>query len=62
MPGDVDGQGERQYIRIDRVNYDDADPWPTGPDGGGTSLTRRQPGEYGNDVANWADASPSPGK
>ena len=61
MPGDVDGQGERQYIRIDRVNYDDGDPWPTGPDGAGTSLTRKQPADYGNDIVNWAAAVPTPG-
>jgi hypothetical protein len=61
-PGDVDGQGERQYIRIDRVNYDDEGLWPIEPDGGGSSLTRTDPNLYGNDVANWQAALPSPGQ
>ena len=60
-PGDLDGAGVRQYIRVDRVNYDDVAPWPTGPDGGGTSLTRKVTTNYGNDVANWQEAAPSPG-
>jgi hypothetical protein len=53
--------GVRQYIRIDRVNYDDQAPWPTGPDGGGLSLTRVDPYLYGNDVINWDANTPSPG-
>ncbi len=61
MPGDVNGSGIRQHIRVDRVNYDDAAPWPTGPDGGGTSLKRKVTANYGNDVANWQAASPTPG-
>jgi len=49
------------------VNYSDGshplgeDPWPTEPDGGGLSLARRIPGNYGNDVINFKAASPSPG-
>jgi len=71
MPGDVDELGTRYYIRIDRVNYSDGshpedcpggvDHWPTEADGGGKSLTRKVPADYGNDVANWKAASPSPG-
>ncbi len=60
------------YIRVDRVNYSDGshpenfhelpgDPWPTGPDGGGDSLHRVTPGDYGNDVANWVSLPVSPG-
>ena len=66
-PGDVDGQGVRQYIRIDRVNYSDGshpvgeDPWPTQADGQGKSLSRIDPQLYGNDVINWQAADPSPG-
>jgi hypothetical protein len=51
MPGDVDKQGVRQYIRIDRVNYSDGshpencpggiDLWPLEADGGGMALTRK---------------------
>jgi len=57
-------------IRIDRVNYSDGshptppaiiDPWPTTPDGEGDSLTRKVLGDYGNDLANWQAANPTPG-
>jgi hypothetical protein len=61
MPGDVDTAGERQYICIDRVHYYDKVPWPTTADGGGKSLTRKVPADYGNDIINWKPASPSPG-
>jgi hypothetical protein len=61
MPGDVDAAGRRQYIRVDRVNYSDDLPWPTAPDNSGPSLARITPAEYGNDVANWQAATPSPG-
>jgi hypothetical protein len=70
-PGDVDGEGVRQWIRVDRVVYSDGshddefssgvDPWPVEADGGGSSLSRLEPSEYGNDVANWQAAEPSPG-
>ncbi len=62
MPGDIDNMGIRQFIRIERVDYDDASPWPTDPDGDGDSLTRIAPNEYGNDVANWQSAAPTPGQ
>ena len=61
MPGDVDGDGYRMYIRIDRVNYDDEAPWPTDPDGDGSALGRKVTSDYGNDVANWQAIAPSPG-
>jgi hypothetical protein len=60
------------YIRVDRVNYSDGshgenfrelgynDPWPTAPDGTGHSLHRVIDGNYGNDVANWTTAAPTP--
>ena len=62
MPGDVNNQDQRQYIRIDRVNYSDGshpeddDPWPVDADGTGKSLTRIVAAEYGNDVINWQAA------
>jgi len=69
LPGDVNpSTGNRYYIRVDRVNYSDGshpvgeDPWPTGPDGGGQSLTRISSSAYGNDVINWKGATPSPGQ
>ncbi len=72
MPGDVDTQGLRHWIRVDRVTYSDgshpddtpgaADPWPAEPDGFGYSLSRINPTEYGNDPINWQAAIPSPGR
>ena len=71
MPGDVDKSGQRQYIRIDRINYSDGshpencpvniDLWPLEADGGGMSLTRKTSADYGNDPDNWTIAAPSPG-
>jgi hypothetical protein len=71
MPGDTDEEGTQYYIRIDRVTYSDGshpedcpggvDYWPFMADGYGKSLSRRDPNAYGNDVANWKEALPSPG-
>ncbi len=71
MPGDTDEYDTRYYIRIDRVNYSDGshpedcpggvDLWPIEADGLGKSLSRKDPNDYGNDVANWKAATPSPG-
>ncbi len=71
MPGDVNGQNERQYIRIDRINYSDGahpenfdgitDPWPTGPDGTGPALQRLNLTTYGNDPINWNSSIATPG-
>ena len=70
QPGAED-DGERQWLRVDRVVYSDgsrhedfptgADPWPPVADGQGASLTRIDPEAYGNDPVNWQAASPSPG-
>ncbi len=69
-PGDLDDWGQQTYIRVDRVVYSDGyhpdnpwetDPWPSSPDAGGHSLNRTTPGNYGNDIANWHAAAPSPG-
>ncbi|MFH1715910.1 MAG: CotH kinase family protein, partial [Planctomycetota bacterium] len=72
MPGDVDGQGNRYYIRIDRVDYSDGshpedtagsiDLWPIEADGYGLSLTRKVPADYANDPENWTASVPSPGE
>ena len=69
-PGDMDDDDTRYYIRVDRVNYSDGshpedcpggvDLWPTEPDGGGKSLTRTIPANYGNDPNNWEAQDPSP--
>jgi hypothetical protein len=62
LPGDTNSAAVRQYIRVDRVDFSDSTPWPTGPDGGGTSLTRIDERAYGNDFINWAEATASPGQ
>ena len=49
------------YLLVDRVAYDDTVPWPTGADGLGDSLTRLATTNYGNFVASWVGATPSPG-
>jgi len=71
MPGDVDEFARRYYIRVDRVSYSDGfhpedclagvDLWPSEPDGGGKSLTRKTGADYGNDPDNWTASAPSPG-
>jgi len=72
IPGDVDDNGKRYYVRVDRINYSDGshpddspgsiDPWPVQPDGYGGSLTRKTATDYGNDPANWTWAYPTPGE
>ncbi len=62
LPGDTNTVGELQFIRVDRVDFSDNAPWPTGPDGGGSSLARINERTYGNDFANWREASATPGQ
>ncbi|MHC4440052.1 MAG: lamin tail domain-containing protein, partial [Planctomycetota bacterium] len=72
IPGDLDNDGFRQYIRVDRVNYSDGshpencpggiDLWPTEADGSGMALKRKVLTDYGNDPDNWLVSIPSPGK
>ena len=50
------------YVRVDKVNYDDELPWPTGPDGTGQVLRRKDGFAFGNDPINWEAAAPSAGK
>jgi hypothetical protein len=71
VPGDVEDDGDRHWIRLDRVVYSDGlhpedfasglDPWPLQADGFGASLTRVDRTAYGNDPANWQAAAPTPG-
>jgi hypothetical protein len=49
------------YLLVDRVRYEDRDPWPSGPDGTGSVLERVAPELYGNDPVHWRSASPTPG-
>jgi uncharacterized repeat protein (TIGR02543 family) len=60
-PGGVDAFNVTQYIRVDRVNYDDAAPWVTTPDGTGPALAKIDENAYGNDAANWRASYASAG-
>ena len=61
LPGDVDNDNVRYYIRQERVRYDSKSPWPVGADGDGSALTRLDPAAYGNDATNWTASAPTPG-
>lgn len=61
-PGDTNEVGELQYVRVDRVDYSDLDPWPAGPDGEGDALARINERAYGNDYANWRESFTTPGQ
>ncbi len=51
-------EGVQYYILQDRVNYNDAAPWPTEPDGSGMALVRKDNDAYGNDPINWEAGNP----
>jgi hypothetical protein len=53
--------GSVAYILVERIEYTDSAPWPTGADGLGVSLQRKVVSSYGNDPANWAAAAMTPG-
>ena len=50
------------YVLVDRVIYDDSDPWPEEADGTGRSLTRVDRNGYGDFAKNWQAALPTPGR
>ena len=58
--GTVNGTIPADFM-VDQVKYTDSAPWPTGPDGSGASLQRVARTVIGNDAANWASATPTPG-
>jgi hypothetical protein len=47
------------FVRMDKVDYHDATPWPSAADGYGFSLQRAAPAAFGNDPANWLAAQPT---
>ena len=54
--------GFTPYVRVDRVHYRNATPWPLLLlNGNGNSLQRSAPNLYGNEALNWFGAAPTPG-
>jgi hypothetical protein len=53
QPGLPNSDGTQPYYEVDAVEYSDASPWPTEPDGFGPALVRVFLDEYGDDPANW---------
>jgi hypothetical protein len=60
-PGRPDA-GFVPFLRVDKVNYTDIDPWPADADGTGKSLLRESSTTFGNDPANWIAGTPNPGQ
>ncbi len=52
---------EQAFVNIDKVRYADFAPWPLAADGTGPSLQRESRTVIGNDPANWAAFTPTPG-
>ena len=60
-PGGLDSNtGAATWIMVDRVNYNNAAPWPTTPNGSGPSLSRYLLNGYTNDAVNWIASNPAP--
>jgi hypothetical protein len=47
------------YVLMDKVDYRDSAPWPSGADGHGLSLQRFDVSAYGNEPTNWVAVGPS---
>jgi hypothetical protein len=72
IPGDIDRNGVRQYIRVDRINYSDGSHpencpggiylWPIEADGNGMVLKRKVLDNYSNDPENWLASNPLQGE
>ncbi len=56
----VDGQ--MPFAVVDGVNFDVSSPWPSAPNGSGSSLQRLDENRFGNDPTNWFGAMPTPGQ
>lgn len=53
------------FVLIDRVHYDDVEPWASDADGSGPSLERIWASDYGNEPLNWEashDVGGTPGE
>jgi hypothetical protein len=53
--------GTIPYIALEEIAYQNSTPWPSGADGGGFALSRRDTAKFGNDPANWVASRPTPG-
>jgi len=70
-PGDLDNEGVRSWIVVDRIRYSNGsrhedfpagvDLWPVEGGGRGLALTRTIPQQFGSDPLNWRALTPSPG-
>ena len=58
---DTPEASEVPYLLVDRVEYQDQAPWPTGADGIGAALQRVNTSQYGNDPINWTAGAPTAG-
>jgi hypothetical protein len=63
QPDTPNADGFVPYLLVDRVDYGDAAPWPTAPDGNGPSLERAVTTNLGIAADNWYSGAPggSPG-
>ena len=70
--GQLDDDGENlqlfrsrfngRRVLIDRVDYGNSFPWPSGAGEGGGSLQRLGPNRYGNNPGSWTATLPTPGE
>ena len=60
-PGPLNKWGTPTFVRVDRVKYDNKQPWDIDADGTGLALRKIDEKTYGNDFINWLASPPSPG-
>jgi len=60
-PGPLNKWGNPTFVRVDRVKYDNKQPWDIDADGTGLALRKVDENSYGNDFINWLASPPSPG-
>jgi hypothetical protein len=61
VPDNPNADGSVPYVAVEAVRYDNKSPWPPAADGGGLSLQRINPRDFGNEPLNWAALTPTPG-
>jgi hypothetical protein len=61
MPDAPQLDGEIPYVVAERIHYSDAAPWPSGADGLGYGLSRREPTQFGDEPLNWVATPPTAG-